>query len=757
MPTYTHQPMRRVEDEPLITGRGTFVDDIALPDLLHASAVRSPHAHARLLSTDTAAAEAMPGVVGVYTAASLADCVRTIPVVPRQGGDYGTLPEHPVLAQEAVYYVGQPVAVVVAEQRGQAVDAAEYIDVDYEPLPALTDPRQALEPGQSVLHAEMESNLAMRVRNGRGRMADVRPLADRVLHGAFESPRVSALPLEGRGIVASYSEADDRLTVWASTQVPYRIRMHLAEVLLQPPQSIRVLAPDVGGGFGQKVEMWAEYVAVSWLAMHLGRPVKWIEGRMENLLAYHGRGFSAEVEAAVNRDGKILGMRFDMIGDLGAYVMAFTSAPPVNATKRVAGPYDIAVLEIECLGVITNKPSTGPYRGAGAPEGTFFMECMIDHIARELELDPAVVRKRNLVPASALPYTTGTGQHYDSGDFNAAFDQALALADYDGWRRQQRDRSESSPLLGIGIATVVKGSGGVGPSRTSHARIDVQPSGEVEVYTEVSPHGQGTETTFAQIAADVLGMPPHHIRVRHSDTDQLPDGQGTYASRGLTVGGSAVYVVLQEARQALVQLASRMLECAPEDVVLQEGLAYNRHYPQQPLDLPQIVAFAQQDESDPNRVGDGLSFPIAYTLADNPYAFGAHVAVVAIDRDTGELTCLRYVAVHDAGPLINPLLSRGQIHGGIVQGVGQALTEFMAYTDYRPAAQRQLDGLRRAACRDVSGDDRGNHRDARDHNPHGHQRHWRAAHGGGACGHGQRSTRCPGSGGCSGDRHAVHG
>ncbi len=681
MATYTYQSMRRVEDESLITGHGTFVDDVVLPNLLHVHVVRSPHAHARLRTIDTSAAETMPGVVGVYTAASIAEHVRTIPAVPRQGGDYETLPEHPVLAQDTVYYVGQPVAIVVAAQRSQAVDAAESVDVDYESLTALTDPRQALEPGQPVLHAEMASNLAMRVRNGQGQMADVRPQADRVLRSAFESPRVSALPLENRGIVASYSETDDQLTVWASTQVPYRIRMHLEVVLLQPPQSIRVLAPDVGGGFGQKMEMWAEYVAVGWLAMHLGRPVKWIEGRMENLLSYHGRGFCAEVEAAVNHDGRILGMRFDMIGDLGAYVMAFTSAPPVNATKRVAGPYDIPVLEVECQGVITNKPSTGPYRGAGAPEGTFFMECMIDHIARELALDPAVVRRRNLVSTSALPYTTGTGQHYDSGDFNAAFDRALALSDYDNWRRQQQDQRVSSPLLGIGIATVVKGSGGVGPSRTSHARIDILPSGDIEVYTEVSPHGQGTETTFSQIAADILGVSLKDIRVLHSDTDQLPDGQGTYASRGLTVGGSAVYVGLQEARQALIDLASRMLECAPDDVVLQAGAAYNRHYPQQTLDLPQLVAFAQQDESVRNRPDGGLRFPIAYTLADNPYAFGAHVAVVAIDRDTGELSCLRYVAVHDAGPLINPLLSRGQIHGGIAQGIGQALTECLAYTE----------------------------------------------------------------------------
>ncbi len=652
-----------------------------LPSLLHVSVLRSPHAHARLQSIETSDAEAMPGVIGVYTAASLADRVRTIPAVSRQGGDYETLPEHPVLAQEMVYYVGQPVAVVVAEQLRQAVDAAECIDIDYVPLPALTDPREALTPGQAVLHPGMQSNLAMRVRNGQGQMADVRSKADRLLYSSFESPRVSALPLENRGIVASYSEDDDRLTVWASTQVPYRIRTHLEEVLLQPPNSIRVLAPDVGGGFGQKMELWAEYVVVSWLAMHLGRSVKWIEGRMENLLTYHGRGFTAEVEAAVNHDGTILGMRFDMVGDLGAYVMAFTSAPPVNATKRVADPYDIAVLEVECQGVITNKPSTGPYRGAGAPEGTFFMECMIDHIARELHLDPATVRRRNLVPVSALPYTTGTGQHYDSGDFSAALDQALALADYDQWRHQQRERRASSTLLGIGIATVVKGSGGVGPSRTSHARIDVSPNGEVEVHTEVSPHGQGTETTFTQIAADVLGMSPRDIRVRHSDTDQLPDGQGTYASRGLTVGGSAVYVGLEEARHALLNLASRMLECAPEDIVLQESLAYNRHYPQHPIDLPQIIAFAQQGESGSNHSNGGLSFPIAYTLSDNPYAFGAHVAVVAIDRETGELTCLRYVAVHDAGPLINPLLSQGQIHGGIVQGIGQALTECVAYTE----------------------------------------------------------------------------
>ncbi len=682
MAAYMGASVKRVEDLSLVTGQGCFTDDMAMPDMVHAVFLRSPHAHARIMSIDGTDAQAMPGVIDVLTAADLSHGVRSIPAVPRPGADYIALPEHPVLPLKTVHYVGQPVANIVAEQLAQAMDAIEGIAVDYEPLTAIVEPADALQTDQSPLHDDMTSNLAMRMQMGQGSMQEARDRSDRIVQGRFASPRLSALPLETRSILAHYNPDVDELMLWTSTQVPYRIRLHLSETLKQPPASIRVIAPDVGGGFGQKMELWPEYVMACLLAKKLGRPVKWTEGRMENFTSYHSRGFTAEVEAAVTDAGVIQGMRFDMIADLGAYMMAFSATPPVNATKRVAGPYDIAIMEIECLGVITNKPPTGPYRGAGGPEGAFFMESMIDVIARELALDPAVVRQRNLVPAAALPYVTATDQHYDSGDFAAALDRALDLADYDQWRQVQRNRTPHEPLLGIGIATVTKASGGVGQSRTSHARIHVLASGDVEVVTDISPHGQGTETAFAQIAADVLGLSPERVQVLHSDTALLPDGQGTYASRGMTVGGSAVYVALQEARLALAQLASRILECEPDNIVFESGTAYNSHYPHQPIPFSQMVALAHQTNTEAVPSETPLSFPMSYSLPETPYAFAAHVVVVEIDRETGNLTCLRYVAVHDPGPVINPTFVQGQIHGGIAQGIGQALTEQMVYSEH---------------------------------------------------------------------------
>ncbi|ETW98722.1 MAG: hypothetical protein ETSY2_42355 [Candidatus Entotheonella gemina] len=328
---YTHQSLKRFEDEPLLTGRGAFVDDLVRPDMLVAAVVRSPHAHARITSIRTATARARPSVVEVMTADDIAGDVRPLPALTREGAEYMTLPEHPVLASDVVYYAGQPVALVVAEQHQQAQDAMEAVEVDYEPLPATIDPQLALTPEHPTIHAEMQGNLALRARIGRGDMNDARAQADRILRGRFESPRLSALPLETRGIVADYDPGHDQLTLWMSTQVPYRMRTQLADVFVRPPQGIRVIAPDVGGGFGQKMELWPEYVAVGLLSMKLRRPVKWIEGRMENLQAYHSRGFTGEVEAAVTRDGVILGLRCQMVADLGAFMMSFSAAPPVNS------------------------------------------------------------------------------------------------------------------------------------------------------------------------------------------------------------------------------------------------------------------------------------------------------------------------------------------------------------------------------------------------------------------------------------------
>jgi len=414
--------------------------------------------------------------------------------------------------------------------------------------------------------------------------------------------------------------------------------------------------------------------------MQLAQPIKWIEERWENMLAYHGRGYSAEVEAAARRDGTILGMRFRIIADVGAYFLNSSPGPPVNAAHRVAGPYAIHTMDVECLGVLTNKPPTGPYRGAGGPEGAFFMERTIDLLARELDLDPVEIRRRNFIPPEAFPYATATGLTYDSGNFVPALEQALELADYAGVRQAQRDRSVSEPLLGVGLATVVKASGGSGEMKESHALVRVEPTGQVKVYTEVSPHGQGTETTFAQIVADELGVRPEEVQVLHGDTAMLASGQGTFASRGMMLGGSAMYEGLQQARQKMARLAAHLLDCRPEDIVFQDGKLVNERRPEHALTFAEVAVAAQGREQLPPGLEPGLEFPAHFILRDNPFGFGAHVAVVEVDRDTGALNVLRYVAVHDCGRVINPKLLEGQVYGAIAQGLGQALGEGMRYS-----------------------------------------------------------------------------
>src|SRR2546429_3223278 len=510
MAPYVGRPLKRFEDPRLVTGQGSFVDDLRLPGILHAVVLRSPHAHARILSLDAAPARALPGVAAVLTASDIAGAVRDIPPRPTRELEGLQVPEHPVLARDKVCYVGQPVAVVVAQDR--------------------------------------------------------------------------------------------------------------------------------------------------YLAMRLAQPIKWIEERWENMLAYHGRGYSAEVEAAARRDGTILGMRFRIIADVGAYFLNSSPGPPVNAAHRVAGPYAIHTMDVECLGVLTNKPPTGPYRGAGGPEGAFFMERTMDLLARELGLDPAEIRRRNFIPPEAFPYATATGLTYDSGNFVPALEQALELADYASVRQAQKSRSVAEPLLGVGLATVVKASGGSGEMKESHALIRVEPTGQVTVYTEVSPHGQGTETTFAQIVADELGVRPEDVQVLHGDTAMLASGQGTFASRGMTLGGSAMYEGLQQARRKMALLAAHLLDCRPEDIGFQDGTLVNESRPEHALTFAEVAAAAQRREQLPPGIEAGLEFPVHFILRDNPFGFGAHVAVVEVDRDTGALHVLRYVAVHDCGWVINSKL-----------------------------------------------------------------------------------------------------
>jgi carbon-monoxide dehydrogenase large subunit len=678
---YLGQPLRRFEDHRLLTGQSRFVDDLTLPGMLHAAVLRSPHAHAAITSIDVMTARRATGVMAVVTASDLEHVVAHIPTRRNADADEIRPPEHPVLAKDKVCYVGQPVAIVVAQTLYVARDALELIEVDYTPLPAVIDPLKAMHPDTPVVHAELGTNCVLKVTSAGGDLAAAFARADHVVRQQYQVQRLAPVPMETRGVVANYQPQDDRLTVWDSTQNPHGMKPRLAQLLGRPESSIRVVTPDVGGGFGEKGCLFPEEVAISYLATRLGRPVKWVEDRRENQLAFHGRGHTVDVEAAAQHDGTLLGIHVQIVADLGAYFLLSTPTVPVSTSHRLTGPYTTPAMRIEVQGVVTNKPPTGAYRGAGGPEAAFCMERTIDLIARALKLDPADVRRKNLIPPNAFPYCTPTGITYDSGQYEQALDRALELADYATWRTRSRQQGASQePRIGVGLATVVKGTGARTPNLAEHARVIIEPSGHVLVHTGISPHGQGSETAFAQIVADELGVTPADVQVLHGDTDNLPAGGGTSGSRGLIAGSSAVHVVLQKARQTLMLIATHLLDCRLEDVVFQDRLVYDRHHPERHLPFSRIAAAAYDEALLPPEVERGLDFSGSHMLPASPYAFGAHVAVVEVSPETGAIRLLHYVAVHDAGRIVNPLLAAGQVQGSIVQGIGQALLEGMIYS-----------------------------------------------------------------------------
>jgi carbon-monoxide dehydrogenase large subunit len=681
---YVGQPVKRFEDPKLITGRGSFVDDIKLPGMLHAAVLRSPYAHARILSIDVSAARNLPGVVAVLTGANIAGVLPDIPtraMSDERAVDELHPPEHPLLAKDKACYVGQAVAVVVARALSVARDGVELITVDYQPLPPVLDPYEAVRDEAPVIHEALGTNVAMRVRQRAGDVEAAFAQADHIIRQRYLVPRLAPAPLETRGVMAHYQPEEELLTVWNSTQAAQRVKHYLSRLLNRPEQTLRVIAPDVGGSFGIKDCIFPEDVLVPYLALRLGQPVKWVEERRENMLAYHGRGINLDIEAAVRRDGVVLGMRVRSVADIGAYFLLTTSSAPFNTVRRITGPYQIPAVDVELLGAVTNKTPTGAYRGTGSPEAAFCIERTMDLIAKDLGLDPAEVRRRNFIPPDAFPYQSAAGLTYDSGQYPEGLERALELLDYAGWREKARRRTPDEPLLGIGLATFTKSSGASGDHRIESARVTIDPSGQVTVYTGISPHGQGNATAFAQLVADELGVHPSQVRIQHGDTAVVPFGEGTSASRGLIVGGSAIYAVLQEARQTLAQLAAQLLNCAAEDVCFQDGCVFNHQKPETEIAFSELATAAYASELLPAGIDRGLDFSGRYTLPNAPISFGAHAVVVEVDRETGEVKILRYVGVHDCGHIINPKLVEGQILGGIAQGIGQALSEGMVYSE----------------------------------------------------------------------------
>ena len=677
---YAGQSVRPLESHRFITGGAAFVDDIYLPGMHHAVVLRSLHAHATIKHIDASIAHTQSGVTAILTGADITDLAELpLPVMgPGRPVEVLHLPSHPLLAVDKVTYVGQPIAIVVGETLAAAQDAAEHLVVEYTPLPAVIEPVKAAQEKAPVIHPVLGSNVALRAQQRGGDVDTAFAQADRVVHQRFEIPRVAYAPMETRGVVAQ--PRDDVLTVWNATQAPHRVRAALCDLLNCPPDAIRVVAPDVGGSFGIKDCIFPEDVLIPYLAQHSGQPVKWVESRFENQLACHGRGQHCDLSVAVRRDGTILGLRATIVGDLGAYALRTTPYAPFNASRRLTGPYHVPAIDIELLGVITNKPPTGAYRGTGSPEAAFCMERALDLIARDLEMDPAEARRRNFVSPEVTSDQSATGHTDDTSPYAQTLERVLKLVNYADWRARTRNQRPGEPLLGIGLATCLKSSGASGDHRQEHARVHIDRSGEVVIDTGISPHGQGSATSFAQLAADALGVNPERVRVRHSDTAIIAQGEGTSASRGLIIGGSAVYRALQDARDKLARITAAHLSCPVDDVAFLDGSVFNRHRPDDALSLSHLAVIAHDPVQLPADMEPGLDFHRHYTLPNNPLTFGAHAVVVAVSQETGAVTILRYVAAHDCGRVINPMLVAGQFHGGIAQGIGQALTEHMQYS-----------------------------------------------------------------------------
>ena len=669
---YLGRSIKRFEDARLVIGDGVFIDDIKLPDMLHAVVVRSVHAHARIRSINVVDAIELDGVVEVLTGADLAGKLPDLPIRPMgdRSVDEFNPPEHPVLAQDKVCYVGQPVAVVVAKNPYLARDGAELVTVDYEPLIPVVNPVDAANEDVPVIHPHLGTNVAMRSVQEGGDIEKAFAQAAHIVRQRYEIPRLAPSSMETRGVIGNYDASGDLLTVWDSTQAPNQIKRYLAQMLGRPEESIRVVAPDVGGSFGIKDCMFSEDVLMPFLALRLQKPVKWVEDRQENLITYHGRGMSLDVEVAVDKKGVILGISASILADIGAYFYFTTPFPLFNAARRITGPYDVPAVRVDLLGVITNKTPVAAYRGTGSPEAAFCIERTLDLIAKDLGLDPAEIRRSNYISKDAFPYKSCTGNMYDSGDYLLALDRALELVEYSAWQEKIKQRRPGDPYLGVGLATFIKSSGAGGEHRVESARVRIDSSGQIDVYTGVSPHGQGTETTFAQIAAETLGVDPSQVRVHHSDTAIYPHGIGTSASRGLIIGGSAVQLALKEAREKLAGFASKFFSCPAADIKFSDGEVFDLHHPDTKIPFEKLAAMES-----------GLDFEHEYTLPQSPVSFGAHAVVVEVDQDTLALKILRYVGVHDCGQIINPMIVEGQIHGGIAQGIGQALTESIVYSE----------------------------------------------------------------------------
>ncbi|WP_067934185.1 xanthine dehydrogenase family protein molybdopterin-binding subunit [Alicyclobacillus kakegawensis] len=692
MSTVFGQVVKRREDPRFITGRGQYTDDVQLPGMLYAAILRSPHAHARIVSLDVEGAKRVPGVVAIYTGRDLAEPMGTVPTAWIPPESSLKTPPHHALAVDKVRYVGDGVAMVVADSRYAARDALDLISVQYEVLPAVVNQVEAMRDGAPVLHEEAPDNVAFHWQIGNV-TDEVFNQAEVVVRHTIRQQRLVPNPMEPRASVAQYNPATGELTVWVTSQNPHIHRFILSGILGIPEHRLRVVATDVGGGFGAKIAVYPDEALVAFAAMDLGRPVKWTEDRREHFLATtHGRDHVEELELAGTRDGRIQAIRVRAYANMGAYLStAAPGVPTILFGLIVPGPYTIPYVGVDVYGVFTNTTPTDAYRGAGRPEATYLLERMVDLYAREIRMDPVEVRRRNLIPADEFPYHTPTGLEYDSGNYHLALSRALDMADYDGFRRKQQELRAQGRHVGVGVTTYVEICG-LGPSQVAGAvgfqgglwessTVRVHPTGKVTVFTGSSPHGQGEETTFAQIVADKLGVPVEDVEVVHGDTARISMGWGTYGSRTTPVAGSALAVALDRVLEKARRIAAHMLEVSTEDVECADGQFYAKGAPSRSVSFQDVALQAHMAWNLPQGVEPSLEAQAFYDPANFTYSFGTHICMVEVDTDTGDVRIDRYIAVDDCGRVINPMIAEGQVHGGIVQGIGQALWEGAVYDE----------------------------------------------------------------------------
>ena len=682
-------PRRRVEDARLVTGRTRWTDNIQPQGTLHVAFLRSPHAHARIEGVDVAQAARRPGVVAVFTGADLAAEQGSLPCAWPVTEDMKH-PEHPPMAVDEVRYVGEPVACVVARDRYTAVDALEEIDVDYAPLPAVVDMERALRGDDGLVHSSLGTNECYRWVFENGDIDAALRDAPVVIERRYVQQRLIPTAMEPRSVLCV--PEGEEFTLYSATQIPHILRLMLSAVTQIPEHRIRVVAPDVGGGFGSKLQVYGEEVLALLLARRLGRPVKWTESRSEgNMAVHHGRDQIQRLTLAADRDGRIRGLKVDLLADMGAYLMLVTPGIPILGAFMFNGIYKMDAYSFTCTGVFTTKTPTDAYRGAGRPEATYAIERLMDELAAELGLDPIEVRRRNWIRHEEFPYETVAGLTYDSGNYEAATDRALALFEYDKLRAEQAERRERrDPVqLGIGVSTFTEMCG-LAPSRVlgslsygaggwEHASVRVLPSGKVEVVTGSSPHGQGHATAWAQITADRLGVPFEDVKVLHGDTAVSPKGMDTYGSRSLAVGGVALYAACDKVIDKARRVAAHLLEADEGDLEFTGGRFSVRGVGSEGRTLQEVATAAFAAHDLPDGVEPSLDAEATFDPENFSFPHGTHLCAAEVDTETGMVRLRSYVAVDDVGTVVNPLIVEGQVHGGLAQGIAQALYEEAVY------------------------------------------------------------------------------